>query len=119
MEMSQDLTGRLQELEQIKAAIRDGHLDLSAAESLLQLLSTLNERNLGFETDLVQVQLLTANLLVASAQAGLPGALTGLSAQYVHNMASQAHDNAQQLGHMLHHLESELKQQLHPHPHEH
>lgn len=112
MDQEQELKQRLAELAKIKGAITSGRLDMPSAEALLTVLAELHERNDGFEIDLVQVRLMTINLLVASARAGLPGALTGISAEFVHNMASQAHENAHQLGEHLEQLEQELKQQL-------
>ncbi len=112
--MSFDLIKSFKTLQRARAELADGQLSTEAAEALLTTLETLQNQSRAYQSDLMQMRLLTLNLVVASARAGMEGALQGLSAQLVYEVAEKAGSSADTLLEQVLILEQEIQSQLSP-----
>ena len=110
--MTKNMIAQLKKLQAIKESLSCSHLPEEKARELLEVLDHIEAENKLLNFELTTVRVITSNLLVESARAGLPGALTGLGAQHIDQMAAPLHDGTVVLQKMVQELALQLQRQI-------
>ena len=110
--MTKNMIAQLEKLQAIKDSLHYSHLPEEQARELLEILDHIEAENKSLNLELTTVRMITSNLLVESARAGLPGALTGLSAQHIDQMAAPLHEGTVMLQKMVQDLAVQLRHQI-------
>ncbi|WP_428243160.1 hypothetical protein [Gynuella sp.] len=113
--MTENMIAQLKKLQAIKESLHHSHLPEQKALELLKVLDHIEAENKSLSYQLTSVRVITSNLLVESAKAGLPGALTGLGAEHVDHVAKPLYEGTLILQQLVHELVVQLQQQIDHH----